>query len=162
MTPAQISWLLYDAANAAHALIVRTVFAPLCIKSCAEGVVSAGEATGSWGLIASFSGVIAGVLSVLLGKFCDARGCRKRFLLFFVLLGVFSTWGFAHCGKGDYHAVLAMSFVSLGCYLCANSLYDSLLLDVALPEQRDKLSVTGYALGYVGGVIPFIICLVLV
>ena len=162
MTAAQISWLLYDAANAAHALIVRTVFAPLCIKNCAEGVVSAGDATGSWGIVASLSGVVAGVLSVLLGRFCDSRCCRKRFLAFFVLLGVFSTWGFAFCGKGDYFAVLTMAFVSLGCYLCANSLYDSLLLDVVPPEQRDRMSVLGYALGYVGGVIPFIVCLVLV
>ena len=160
MTSAQISWLLYDAANAAHALIVRTLFAPLCIKNCAEGVVSAGEATGSWGMVASLSGVIAGVLSVLLGKFCDAHSCRKRLLGFFVLLGVVSTWSFSFCKAGDYYAVLAIAFVSLGCYLCANSLYDSLLLDVAAPEQRDKLSVIGYAAGYIGGVIPFLVCLV--
>lgn len=162
MTTAQISWLLYDAANAAHALIVRTVFAPLCIKNCAEGVVSAGDATSSWGIVASLSGVIAGVLSVLLGKFCDSHSCRKRFLVFFVLFGVVSTWGFSFCGKGDYFSVLTMAFVSLGCYLCSNSLYDSLLLDVAPPEQRDKMSVMGYALGYIGGVIPFVVCLVLV
>ena len=162
LTKAQISWLLYDAANAAHALIVRTVFAPLCIKECSIGVVSSADATGSWGIVASISGIIAGVLSVGLGKFSDARSCRKRLLAFFVLLGVISTWGFALCGKGDYYPVLAIAFVSLGCYLCSNSLYDSLLLDVAPPEQRDKMSVTGYALGYIGGVIPFIVCIVLV
>ena len=162
MTLPQVAWILYDLANAAHALIVRTVFAPLCIKYCAEGVVSSGDATGYWGIVASVSGIAAGVLSVLLGNFCDKHSCRKRLLIFFVLLGVLSTWGFALCGKGDFIQVMALAFVSLGCYLCANSLYDSFLLDVAAPEQRDKMSVSGYALGYVGGVIPFIVCLVLV
>ena len=162
MTLPQIAWIVYDLANAAHALIVRTVFAPLCIKYCADGVVSSGDATSYWGIAASISGIVAGVLSVMLGNFCDKHCCRKRLLIFFVLLGVFSTWGFAFCAKGDFVRVLMMAFVSLGCYLCANSLYDSFLLDVAAPEQRDKMSVMGYALGYVGGVIPFIACLVLV
>ena len=162
MTLPQIAWIVYDLANAAHALIVRTVFAPLCIKQCAEGVVSSGDATGYWGIIASVAGIVAGVLSVLLGGFCDKRSCRKKFLIFFVLAGVLSTWGFAFCSKGDFLQVLVLAFVSLGCYLCANSLYDSFLLDVAAPEQRDKMSVAGYALGYVGGVIPFIGCLILV
>ncbi|MBR7119460.1 MAG: MFS transporter [Lentisphaeria bacterium] len=161
MTLPQAAWLVYDLANAAHALIVRTVFAPLCIKVCAEGVASSGDATSYWGLVASVSGIAAGVLSVLLGKFCDSRGCRKKLLMFFVFTGVLSTWGFAFCSQGDFYSVLMIAFVSLGCYLCANSLYDSLLLDVASPEQRDKMSVTGYALGYIGGVVPFIVCLVL-
>ena len=82
MTSAQTAWLLYDFANAAYALIVRTVFAPLCIKLCADGVVSSGDATSCWGMTASVSGIIAGALSVFLGRFCDIRRCRKKSILF--------------------------------------------------------------------------------
>ncbi len=159
MTSAQTAWILYDLANSAYALIVRTVFAPLYIKFCADGVISAGDATGYWGMIASVSGIVAGALSIWFGNLCDRSSCRKKVLGVFVAAGIFSTWGFAFCGKGDLFAVLAMAFVSLGCYLCANSLYDSLLISVSEPQERDKLSVMSYALGYVGGVIPFIGCL---
>lgn len=160
MTSSQIAWILYDLANSAYALIVRTVFAPLYIKFCADGVISSGDSTSYWGMIASISGIVAGTLSILLGHLCDRRSCRKKVLAFFVAVGILSTWGFALCGKGDVYTVLAMAFISLGCYLCANSLYDSLLVSVSEPEQRDKLSVMSYALGYIGGVVPFIGCLV--
>ncbi len=161
MTSAQTAWLLYDFANAAYALIVRTVFAPLCIKLCADGVVSSGDATSCWGMTASVSGIIAGALSIFLGRFCDIRRCRKKVFSFFVILGVLSTYGFAFCGKGDFYSAVSMAFISMGCYLCANSLYDSLLLDVSPRSKRDRMSVLGYALGYVGGVIPFLVCLAL-
>ena len=160
MTSAQIAWILYDLANSAYALIVRTVFAPLYIKFCADGVISSGDATGYWGMVASISGIAAGALSIWFGHLCDRSSCRKKVLGVFVAAGILSTWGFAFCGKGDLFAVLAMAFVSLGCYLCANSLYDSLLISISQPQERDKLSVTSYALGYIGGVVPFIGCLV--
>ena len=102
MTSAQSAWIIYDLANAAYALVVRTVFAPLCIKFCAEGVVSSGDATGYWGIAASLAGIAAGVLSIFLGYWCDRRRCRKKFLMFFVVSGVLSSWGFALCGKGDF------------------------------------------------------------
>lgn len=161
MTSAQTAWLIYDFANAAFALIVRTVFAPLCIKYCAEGAVAPEIATGYWGMTASISGIVAGVLSIFLGRLCDKKKCRKKIFAIFVFAGVLSTYGFAFCGKGDFNAAICMAFVSMGCYLCANSLYDSLLLDVSPRSNRDRLSVLGYALGYVGGVIPFIVCLIL-
>lgn len=160
MTAAQTAWIIYDLANSAYALIVRTVFAPLYIKFCADGVISSGDSTSYWGMVASISGIVAGTLSIFLGHLCDRKTCRKKVLALFVGIGILSTWGFALCGKGDLYPVLAMAFVSLGCYLCANSLYDSLLISISEPEQRDKLSVMSYALGYVGGVIPFIGCLV--
>ena len=160
MTSAQTAWILYDLANSAYALIVRTVFAPLYIKFCADGAVSSGDSTSYWGIIASVSGIVAGALSIWLGHFCDRRSCRKKTLGIFAAVGVLSTWGFALCGKGDLNAVLALAFVSLGCYLCANSLYDSLLISISAPHERDRLSVMSYALGYIGGVVPFIGCLV--
>ena len=45
--------------------------------------------------------------------------------------------------------------------MCANSLYDSLLPDIADADHRDRISVAGYAAGYIGGVIPFLGCLAL-
>ena len=46
---AQLSWILYDMANAAFALIVRTVFAPMFYKNYAAVGMEPATATSSWG-----------------------------------------------------------------------------------------------------------------
>lgn len=161
LNAAQRAWVLYDMGNASYALIVRTVFAALLFKYCADGVWDPAVTTARWGYVCSIAGIAAGAVSILLGALADARNCRKLLLGIFVAAGTLSTAAFALLQKGMVGYVLALSFISLGCYMSANSFYDSLLLSVCSKSLRDRLSTLAYALGYVGGVIPFILCLVL-
>ena len=161
LNAAQKAWVAYDMGNASYALIVRTVFAALLFKYCAQGVWSEGTVTACWGYVCSLAGIAAGIVSIFLGAVADARNRRKKLLGFFVAAGVLSTAAFALLRQGMVGSVLALSFISLGCYMSANSFYDSLLLSVVSRSLRDRLSTLAYALGYVGGVIPFIVCLVL-
>lgn len=161
LNAAQRAWVLYDMGNASYALIVRTAFAALLFKYCAEGVWESAVTTARWGYVCSAAGIAAGAVSILLGALADARNCRKLLLGLFVAAGTASTAAFALLQKGMVWQVLALSFISLGCYMSANSFYDSLLLSVCSKSLRDRLSTLAYAMGYVGGVIPFILCLVL-
>lgn len=161
LNAAQRAWVLYDMGNASYALIVRTAFAALLFKYCAEGVWESAATTARWGYVCSAAGIAAGAVSILLGALADARNCRKLLLGVFVAAGTASTAAFALLQKGMVWQVLALSFISLGCYMSANSFYDSLLLSVCSKSPRDRLSTLAYAMGYVGGVIPFILCLVL-
>lgn len=156
---AQKSWVLYDMGNAAYALIVRTVFAALLFKYCANDIWGEENTTAYWGYVSSLAGIAAGAVSITLGFFADKFHCKKIMLAIFVLMGILSTAAFALLQKGMAWSVLILSFISLGCYMSANSFYDSLLLSVAPKAIRDKLSTLAYALGYIGGVIPFILCL---
>lgn len=155
----QKSWVLYDMGNASYALIVRTVFAALLFKYCADDVWGKENTTAYWGYICSIAGIAAGAVSIILGYYADKFHLKKHCLAFFVLLGTFSTGAFALMQPGMAWGVLILSFISLGCYMSANSFYDSLLLSVASKSLRDRLSSLAYACGYVGGVIPFLICL---
>ena len=74
---AQISWILYDMANAAFALIVRTVFAPMFYKNYAAVGMDPATATSSWGLVSSAAGLLAGILAPWLGAMADAGGGRR-------------------------------------------------------------------------------------
>lgn len=55
--------------------------------------------------------------------------------------------------------MLIFYFTALVAYMGSNSFYDALLPDIASRGSSDKLSSLSYAWGYVGGVIPFLVCL---
>ena len=61
---AQKSWVLYDMGNAAYALIVRTVFAALLFKYCANDIWGEENTTAYWGYVSSLAGIAAGAVSM--------------------------------------------------------------------------------------------------
>ena len=135
LTRAQSAWILYDMANAAFALIVRTVFAPMFFLAISADVVDGGRATSMLLYAASIAGLAAGVLAPWLGAIADARGGRKRYLGFFLTVGAAATLGFCLAGPGDVWPVLALYFIGLVAYMGANSFYDSLLVDATQEEE---------------------------
>ena len=94
LNAAQTAWVLYDMGNASYALIVRTVFAALLFKYCADGVWEPAVTTARWGYVCSVAGIAAGAVSILLGALADARNCRKLLLGIFVAVGTLSTAAF--------------------------------------------------------------------
>ncbi len=157
----QFSWILYDMANAAFALIVRTVFAPLFFKAYAASDWEPITATSILGLVCSAAGLLAGVLAPWLGSIADANSCRKRFLGIFLAVGLLSTVGLCFAGQGDAEFVLLLYFLSLVAYMGGNSFYDALLVQVSPRGSVHRLSSLAYAWGYVGGLIPFVLCMAL-
>ncbi len=150
----QWCWLLYDPGNAAFALLVRAVFAPLVFMHSARSVWSESTATANWGLLCSFAGVAAGALSLYFGALADAASRRKLSLIVSSLCGVAAT--LALVWVQDYRAVMAIYFAALAAYMVSNSFYDSLLVSVAKPSEFSKLSTFAYGFGYLGGFLPFV------
>ncbi len=154
----QISWLLYDPANAAYALIVRTVIAPVFLGICAGNIYTESEVTTFWSLTASAAGVCAGIISVLCGYRADAAKKKVATLGVFTAAGIISTLAYLFIPRAPFPA-LAVSFAGILCYMAANSFYDSLLTEITAPAERDRVSTTGYAWGYAGGLLSFMLCL---
>jgi len=157
----QRTWVVYDLANASFALCVRTVFAPIFFKMVAEGLLPDGKATAYWGYAASAAGIGAGIFSVTLGHVADRVGGKKYFLFGAVLLGVAASVLLACVPVGDWKTALFLSFTGMAAYMMAGSFYDALLPEIAPPELRHSLSSLAYAWGYIGGVMPFLVCLAL-
>ena len=155
----QLSWLLYDPANAAYALIVRTVFAPLFLGYCAKSIYSESDITSCWSICASGAGLAAGIISVLCGPWADRNNKKLLMVKIATISGILSTIAYAAVPHGMPQLVLLLSFAGLMSYMIANSFYDSLLPGIAVPAERDHLSSTGYAWGYAGGVGAFLLCL---
>ena len=153
LNKAQWCWLLYDPGNAAFALLVRAVFAPLFFMACSKDLLSESDATAQWGVVCSAAGVFAGICSLYTGALADACARRKTALALSTAVGVTAVLGLTVVTQPGL--ILLLYFAALAAYMVSNSFYDSLLISVASPEEFNWLSTFAYGFGYLGGLIPF-------
>ena len=96
-------------------------------------------------------------LAPFLGAIADKASVKKKLLIFFAFVGVISTGSLSMIAQGQWKmAIFFYVAASIG-FMSANIFYDSLLPSVAKKEKRDFVSSLGYALGYIGGAILFLI-----
>ena len=100
------------------------------------------------------------MLSPILGSFADDVGRKKPLFFFSAVLGVLG------CGAlgipMGWVAFLAVFIVAKICYSVSLVFYDAMLTDVTTPERLDDVSAKGYAFGYVGSCIPFLLGIYLI
>jgi len=159
LTALERSWILYDIGNSAFILMVSTLI-PIFFNSLAESAgVNEDLYLSYWG----YAGSVATILVAFIGPICGTlsdRNFKKPIFLLTVLLGAL---GCAMLGLVSNWLVFLVVFViaRVG-YSSSIVFYDSMLPEITTESRMDKISSMGYAYGYIGSVIPFIVCLVLV
>lgn len=149
------SWALYDWANSAFATVVLAGFFPLFFKQYWSGSVSASESTFMLGAANSIAGIIVAIFAPLLGAIADQGSAKKRFLMFFAVMGVVMTGCLYLVVEGDWlFAIVLYIFASIG-FSGGNIFYDALLPGLVGEERFDVVSALGFALGYLGGGLLF-------
>lgn len=156
------AWALYDWANSAFFTVVITAVFPIFYAQVVAGELAPGERRESFALATTWSLLIAALASPLLGALADVSGRKKGFLAAFILLGALSTAGMFWLGPGDVAS--AQWLFGLANFGAAGSFvfYDSLLVAVAREEERDRLSSSAYAIGYLGGGLALLLCVLLI
>jgi UMF1 family MFS transporter len=161
-TKAQQAWAMYDWANSAMVTIIVTAVFPLFFSDYAAAGIPAETATFRHGVATTIGLAIIAVLAPVLGAMADHRAIKKR------MLGTFMGVGVA--------AVVMMFFIGQGAWLFAAILfvianvgasgsfvfYDALLPHVASRDEIDRVSMAGYAMGYVGGGLLLAACLAVI
>ena len=160
LTSLERAWILYDVGNSAFVLLVATLI-PIFFNALAEGGgLSAVEYLAYWGYAASAVTVITAVLSPILGTLADTRNFKKPIFTFCVAVGVIGC-----CAMGMASTwlpfLLIFIFAKVG-FSGSLVFYDSMLSDVTVPDRMDEVSSKGYAWGYIGSCVPFVVCLALV
>lgn len=155
------SWIFYDWANSAFATTVMTAFFPIFFKTYLSHGVDPTVSTARLGVASSVSGFILALISPILGAISDAGSYKKKFLGTFWFLGIVMTISLAVLSKGDWLlACFIFALANLG-FGGANAFYDSLLPAVTTPDDVDSTSVAGYAWGYLGGGVLFLLNVVM-
>ena len=159
LTALEKGWILYDVGNSAYILMVSTLI-PIFFNALASSAgVHEDLYLSYWG----YAGSIATILVAIIGPVCGAiadRNNKKIIFLVSILVGII---GCALLGAmSGWIAFLAVFILSKVGFSASIVFYDSMLTEITTEERMDKISSMGYAYGYIGSVIPFIVCLVLV
>ena len=153
----KFSWSLYDWANSVFATTILAGFFPLFFKSYWGGDLDDATSTALLGTASSVAGFIIVLIAPVLGAMADLSRNKKIFLLIFALVGIISTSTLFFISYGSWLWSLIIFGLSIIGFSGANIFYDSLLIDVSSNEDRNYVSSLGYALGYLGGGILFLI-----
>ena len=154
------AWILYDVGNSAFVLLVATLI-PIFFNALAEeGGLSSVEYLAYWGYAASAVTIITAVLSPILGTLADTRGFKKPIFILCLVVGVAGCCAMG-VAKTWLPFLLIFVFAKVG-FSGSLVFYDSMLSDVTTPDRMDVVSSRGYAWGYIGSCVPFVVCLALV
>ena len=159
LTNLERSWILYDIGNSAFILMVSTLI-PIYFNSLAASAgVNEDLYLSYWGYAGSISTILVAFIAPICGTLSDRKFKKPIFLLTVLLgciacaaLGITTHWlwflGIFVLAKVGFHSSLVF--------------YDSMLPEITTDKRMDNVSSMGYAFGYIGSVIPFVACLVLV
>ena len=157
-TRTQFSWACYDWANSAFATTVLVGLFPVLFNSYYAVGVDPGMSTFYLAVFGnSLAALIVMLLAPTLGVIADRRGLKKEFLALFTALGVVGTSGLYFVGEGNWGLAIALFSLAAVGFFGGLGFYDSLLVNVAAPGERDRVSAFGYGLGYLGGGVLFLL-----
>lgn len=152
---ALVSWVMFDwAAQPYYTLVLTFLFAPY-FATVVVGDAAKGQTL--WGYAAAAAGVMIAIGSPLLGAFADGRGRRKPWIALFSTLlvaGLSVLW----LAKPNADT-MTVGLILLGFILATLAaeftqvFTNAIMPSLVPPEKLGRLSGTGWAVGYAGGLV---------
>lgn len=115
------------------------------------------QSTYQLGWANSLASIVVAALAPFLGAIADRGSAKKKFLIFFCYMGVVMTSGLYMVGQGEWQLAVMLYIAATVGFMGANIFYDSLLPSVATKEKMNYVSSLGFAIGYIGGGLLFLV-----
>ena len=154
-----IAWYMYDFGNSAYASVILLAVYSAYFKGT---VVGGAEGSRYWGIAVGIAMLSVALISPFLGAIADFSASKKRFMFIFSAI----TWVFTallfFVQEGDiFLGMLFFILAEIG-YRSGQVFYNSLLPEIAEPEDRGRVSGNGWAIGSFGGILILLILLPLI
>jgi MFS transporter, UMF1 family len=165
-------WMLYDWANSAFfTAVIGVLIGPYLLSLAQNSVGEDGvvfdlylfqvTAKGLFSFCTAVSTLSLVIFLPILGAIADYTHLKKRLMAIFCYIGVI-TGGLMFFVDSSYLTLSVLIIISNMAFAAANVFYNAFLIDVTTEDKRDKISSYGYGLGYIGGVVMLILCILLV
>jgi UMF1 family MFS transporter len=176
----QRSWYFYDWANSAYVTTTATVLFGPYLTVVAKRSACPGQNTDRHcgtnlhvlgapvnpGSLALYAVTAATLLSALIlpvvGAIIDRSGRKRSALARFAWVGALAASAMVLVSGSDWQLGIVLMLIANLCLGASLVVYDSILCDIATPDERDRVSSRGWAIGYLGGGLLLAINLVLV
>jgi MFS transporter, UMF1 family len=165
-------WAMYDWANSVYSLVITSTIFPIYYASITTasngdkflnfmGYRIANTVLYSWSI--SFSFLLLAILLPVLSGIADYSGSKKNFMRFFAYLGSISCAAlfFFKTREDTFYGLLCSVMASIG-FGGSLVFYNAYLPEITTPENYDRVSAKGYAMGYIGSVLLMIVNLMMV
>ena len=158
--PAILGWLLFDwACQPFFTLVTTFVFAPYFASALAPDPVT-GQSL--WGYATAAAGLVLAVLSPVLGSIADATGPKKPWIATCGLVLFAASFALWYAAPGQSHAIaialVGFAFGTVAVEVAA-VFNNAMIPHLVPPERYGRLSGTGWAMGYCGGLVSLVIVL---
>lgn len=161
---------MYDWANSVYSLVITSTIFPIYYNAVTSngqndlvrfmGVQVRNTVLYSYSI--SFSFMVLAILLPMLSGIADYSGNKKGFMKFFAWLGSLSCMAlYFFVGPNIEYGILCSVMASIG-FGGSLVFYNAYLPEIATPDQHDRVSAKGYALGYAGSVLLMIVNLMMV
>lgn len=167
-------WAMYDWANSAYNLVITSTIFPAYFEAITgdgnentrnDTVMFLGREfvnTSLYNYALALAMLVVAIISPLLSSIADYKGNKKSFLNFFLTMGSAACAAMFFFDKSSLGiGVLCMILACIG-FWASLVYYNSYLPEIAVPEDRDRVSAKGFSYGYTGSVLLQIICFVFV
>jgi UMF1 family MFS transporter len=167
-------WAMYDWANSVYNLVITSTIFPAYYETITGdgndltdndpvilfGHTFANTALYNYALALAFT--VVAIMLPLLTSIADYKGNKKRFLFFFCTMGSMACSALFFFNKGNLPFGLLMMIIACIGFWSSYVFSNSYLPEIAAPQDRDRVSAKGFAMGYIGSVILQLICFVFV
>lgn len=158
LTKSERNWILYDVGNSAFILLFTTII-PIMFNSLAKGHLKDSTYLAYWGYAVTISTILTALVGPYFGALADKFSLRKRFFIVFMSLGALGCFLFPF--TKSWMVFLALVIISKVGFNGSLVFYDSMLIDITSEDRMDNVSSLGFAYGYIGSVIPFVISILI-
>ena len=151
------SWIAYDAGNSAFATTVVAAFFPIFYLEFWASNLPKIEASIylNWTLVVCNVSIL--LSGPVIGAITDINQSTKRSLTIFTVTSVFFVGLLYFLSAGSWIYALVFFGIANFCFCVAQIPYDKILTKITSPEKFSIISNQGYAWGYAGGGLLFIV-----